>query len=623
MSCMMLFNCVSPITIYAKDSKLDISGILYEFGSKDHYEFSSVSETTATTPGNTYGTFALSGDLAATGSKNGVNSYSVTSGTNVSFYYEYNDSMLSASDDQWHLVDDKSKKVNDISFDENIMKGAVILQISKDGEKWIDVSKSVNVFNDIPIQKKSFYETTNVQLINGCYYRVIVAYETSIKRGSSKILFINKDNYEYKKTAEVYEFFIYDKDNYSTTDTSELSKFSLGKVTKTADEGYAGSKEIEIDDAQYGWSIGDFFVSGYTSNSKDDEGNPIFLKNVGDQVTLWFNLTEDIDKLNNKDNLSISSDKDAYDQYFETKKTDSGRGTLIVRRTDYENVTSDPNIYTNYLEANLSPGADTKVQLCEEGDYEVALDYEIKNDKRIVFGKSILPEYTHYRIFFKFSVRNGNCMVYAFDSVTGSELSNGSITPNGFKLDLANSRYLDINIKKEVLEESAEGLKEDVRFNRPAKDGEEYTDEGVYTFTVSNKYTNQETIKKIYIGDNKILKAYMASGLTIQEIYDKIANGVTIEEDGTIVEPSSDEIAEKTEDVIEVSTTDVSVEESDTEEPAEVPIKSTNNYINSIDLGIVGMVIIVVVVLIVFGTKKKKFKKSKKGKAEYDVKGDE
>ena len=45
---------------------------------------------------------------------------------------------------------------------------------------------------------------------------------------------------------------------------------------------------------------------------------------------------------------------------------------------------------------------------------------------------------------------------------------------NGFYLDLANSQYLDINIKKEVLNEVSEGLVEDVRFNKPAKDGEQF-----------------------------------------------------------------------------------------------------------------------------------------------------
>ena len=169
----------------------------------------------------------------------------------------------------------------------------------------------------------------------------------------------------------------------------------------------------------------------------------------------------------------------------------------------------------------------TKVQLFEEGDYEVALDYEVTDDQ-------LLDTIGHYRIFFRFSVRNGNCMVYPFDVVTGSELTNSSMTENGFRLDLAKSRYLKVNIKREVLMDSADGLVEDTRFNGPARDGAEYTDEGIYTITVHNDYTDQTTTKKIYVGTNKVLRAYMTTGLSIPEINELIAEGATIQEDGTI-----------------------------------------------------------------------------------------
>ena len=85
-----------------------------------------------------------------------------------------------------------------------------------------------------------------------------------------------------------------------------------------------------------------------------------------------------------------------------------------------------------------------------------------------------------------------------------------------------------------MLAEGADGLTEDTRFNRPAKDGEEYTEEGIYTITAENLYTGRITEKKIYVGTNQILKAYMATGLTIQEIKDLAARGAEIGEDGTI-----------------------------------------------------------------------------------------
>ena len=132
-------------------------------------------------------------------------------------------------------------------------------------------------------------------------------------------------------------------------------------------------------------------------------------------------------------------------------------------------------------------------------------------------------------------------MVYPFDVKTGSELTNSAMTENGFRLDLAKSRYLKINLKRETLKDSADGLIEDTRFNGPAKDGAEYTDEGIYTITVSNEYTGQSTTKKIYVGTNNVLRAYMKTGLSISEINSLVANGATISNDGTL-QPAAEEI---------------------------------------------------------------------------------
>ena len=132
-------------------------------------------------------------------------------------------------------------------------------------------------------------------------------------------------------------------------------------------------------------------------------------------------------------------------------------------------------------------------------------------------------------------------MVYPMDLVTGQELSDGDITENGFKLDMARSRYLTIDVKRSVINESLDGiLTEDVRFNRPARDGEEYADEGIYTFTGKNLYTDSEpTTKTIYVGSDKILRALSKSGLTIKEINSKLSSGSEIQDDGTIVRKSN------------------------------------------------------------------------------------
>lgn len=299
------------------------------------------------------------------------------------------------------------------------------------------------------------------------------------------------------------------------------------------DTGYSEKNTITVNDPHFGWNLGKFNLTGYTSVTNEDTDNPVFLKTVGDKVTLWFKLDQDIEKLNGDENLKIADDANGYDEYFGITETDFKKGTLIVKHSDYQNKNQKPVTYKDYLNTKVNKGTNTKVELFEEGDYEVALDYEIeKHSKILLIHKT---EYFNYRIFFKFSVRNGNCMVYPFDVKTNEELTNSSITPNGFRLDLAKSRYLDINIKKEILRDGAAGLTEDVRFNGPAKDGAKYTSEGIYTITVSNRYTDQQTTKKIYVGSNNLLKAYMTTGLSISQIKEKLDNGAQINDDGTIV----------------------------------------------------------------------------------------
>ena len=513
-----------------------VEGKVYTFDKDNAYKFSSDGEAVSSNSAQTYGSFSISGvDLTAESeTKNGVASYSVPEG-HVSIQYTYSDELLSASDEAWHLVDDNTTSIDVFKIDNNIQKGAIILQKSMDHMNWYNVSVQANAFKNTPVQNGVLYETTDIEMINGCYYRLVVVYEQAQKVGTSTVvLVIPKDEIEYKRIAEVYEFYVVDKNEHIEPLASNTKRYSLGETVLVSDfASYSGSKEISKGDLHYGWKLGNFFVSGFTSSvsSKDEV---VFLKNAGDVVTLWFNLTQNISALNNDGGLTITSDNDGHDRYFQTPMTNFGKGMLIIRYTDYENVKHDPVMYYDYLLANTMMGANTRVQLFEEGDYEVALDYEVTKSQ-------LIPQTHHYRIFFKFSVRNANCMVYPFDIATGAELTNSSVTENGFSLDLANSRYLNLYIKKEVWMEGADGLTEDTRFNTTAKDGDRYTDEGIYTITAKNQYTGIETTKKIYVGTNRILAAYANSNYSIPEIQRMVEQGATIYEDGSISMPNSNE----------------------------------------------------------------------------------
>lgn len=589
--------CLLQLTAFAESRKIEAAGKIYEFEKDSHYEFHDGGEPKETGNGNTYGTFCISGNISSVSEKNDVPSYEVSDG-NLEFYYNHGDTMLNADIDEWHLVNDKSKKVADMKLSSDIMKGAIIIQTSKDRKNWVDVETICNAFSDTPIRTSSIYTTTDVQLINGCFYRVVVAYELSNRIEDSNFLFINTDKYDYKKCAEVYEFYAYtNSGETNVADPNQL--YSLGtKVRAKNFDGYFGEEVIDKNDVHYGWDLGNFFANGYTDEVTDADGNMVFLKNVGDKITLWFKLNQNINGLNGRENLSITADTEGYDQYFETQKMDFGRGVLIIRYTDHNNVKAEPTIYTNYLEANATVGADTKVQLFEEGDYEVALDYEITSDE-------LIDKVGHYRIFFKFSVRNGNCMVYPFDVKTGSELTNSSMTENGFRLDLAKSRYLKINLKREILKDSADGLIEDTRFNGPAKDGAEYTDEGIYTITVSNEYTGQFTTKKIYVGTNNILRAYMTTGLSIPEINNLVDNGSTISDDGTIqlaTVKTEEESTEPEEEKLAIPTSTSGESEANTEPEVNEQTKASFPIASAICI----LVCLIAVVGVIVKVKKKK-----------------
>ena len=317
---------------------------------------------------------------------------------------------------------------------------------------------------------------------------------------------------------------------------SDDNKCYMGEVQKKDDAGYEKNANIKSKDVHYGWNLGQFCVSGFTRTTRDEDGNIVFLKNVGDTIALSFELEQDIDALNGNDGYHISEDTNGYDEYFNIPKKERmnfGQGALLIKKTDYQNKITYPAPYTDYLKG-VKKGANTEVQFFEEGDYEVALDYEIQNNK-IHFGKwRPFDDFTHYQILIKFSVRNGNCMVYPFDLVTKDELVNTSFTKNGFYIDLANSHYLNIDVKKLNYIEMEGNLVEDTRFNKPASDKEEFKDEGVYVITAHNLYTDAKTEKKIYVGDDPLLKAYVTTGKELDDIKKLLDNGATIGEDGTI-----------------------------------------------------------------------------------------
>lgn len=526
-----------PARPASAQNAIEVMGVVYDLPDNNRFDYSSSEEQTIAVLGqNARSQLIIEGDVNEGKIENGIPGYAVVSG-NVSLSCMLEPNRADTSSAGWEPSDDTATTVSGVDVGGKINSGAIVLQSSIDRIFWTNELIETDVFSG-GAQTKQLYTTKDIQLQNGCYYRLIVAYELCRHVDDSQILMVTTHNYEFRNVAEVFEFYAVTIDESQRTSSSTTPRKSLGTKANTGlDNGFSESNAIDKDDMHFGWDLGEFFVNGYTRETVDRDGNPVFLKNVGDRVTLWFRLNQDIEMINGDPNLTVSVDKNGYDRDFEVPQANLGRGVLIVRFTDHEGVAHDPVIYTDFLAANAKTGADTRVQLFEEGDYEVALDYEIVHTQQI--GPISQPQYGNYQVRFKFSIRNGNCMVYPMDAGTGAELAANALTENGFRLDMARSRYLTIDVVRSTVSMSGGALVEDVRFNRPAKDGDQYLDSGIYTFTVSNLYTGESTTKTIYVGTDKYLRALARNGMTVADLNAKLAAGTQVTEEGELVSRES------------------------------------------------------------------------------------
>lgn len=512
----------------------------------------------------------------------------------------------------WHLTTDSGKKINRSELPDKINNGAIILQTSLDGNKWINSSIHTDISSDIVFEQNS--GINEIQLANGCFYRIIVAYMVE-KSEEGHFDFTDVFNTalpfsEYKRYAEVYTFFAKYNENDNIVSGKKFYYNTLENTKSTTENNYVGSKSITSDNPHYGWELGSFCISGYTDTG---DTNDIYLKNVGNKIRLSYKLEQDINRLNGNSDLIIANNINGSDGIFQINPHNMEHGELLIKHTNEEGI---PHIteYSNYLEALTSPNADTTIQLFEEGDYEIHLDYAITDQS------GIRDKTTYYRTSFSFKIRNSNCMIFLFDSKTGKELSNGDVTENGFRIDAANSKYLKAHIKKEYLNDSKTGLKEDTRSNSVAADGEIFTEEGIYTITANNQYDKycDSTVKTIYIGQNHILAAYTKylntpKPYTIEELNTMIDKGYTINANGEIIEPVTTTTTTTTTTTSTTETTMVTTSELPKQETTNTSAsttlqnqtddkKSTLPYIGG---GIAGFAAISGLVLLYFKNKKK------------------
>lgn len=90
------------------------------------------------------------------------------------------------ANNQQTIVDDGDEEVNGFDLDDDIDSGALVLLTSLDHDNWHLKDKYLDICDSIKdgSATKSF-ETNEVELSNGCYYKVIVAYKMEKKKSDS------------------------------------------------------------------------------------------------------------------------------------------------------------------------------------------------------------------------------------------------------------------------------------------------------------------------------------------------------------------------------------------------------------------------------------------------------
>lgn len=276
-SCFVVFMLFSVFYFITKadSSTRDVPVKSYEYGKEQYLLESDYLVSTMSYGKSSLGTFSVSGNINSDTYYNGYKAYGLNDGM-LKFSYSY-DGYLLDDDGEIHLVNDKTKKINNSKISDNILKGAIIIETSYNGKDWDrKVNPLVNFFEDNPKGYSDFYTTDGTDLSKGCFYRVIIAYMTQEPAGKGQFLWVDYDKTKDVRHAEVYEFFACtNSGQYSVHDLAA----NMDEVTKDADEVQinqiiAGETLLDGSTTTKGFKI-DCFGNNYTirvNGLKYDDG---------------------------------------------------------------------------------------------------------------------------------------------------------------------------------------------------------------------------------------------------------------------------------------------------------------------------------------------------------------
>lgn len=148
------------------------------------------------------GTLNINGKDISRTTYDGKTAYGVTG--NISISYTYDNNLKTSEGEEWHIIDDKEKKVLGQKYDSNILSGLLTIEKSYDGKDYENAVNPVCDFLNTTTSGKEIYKTSGDDISKGVYFRITIAYKT--ERVDGKFLWV--DTTEEKRHVEQYEFFV-------------------------------------------------------------------------------------------------------------------------------------------------------------------------------------------------------------------------------------------------------------------------------------------------------------------------------------------------------------------------------------------------------------------------------
>ena len=541
-----LITAQAPLSASAEKNEIYLSGKVYEYDASRSFKVSSFYYMDRTTELETLGKLSVEGDTTGSATSDNVAAFEVNGADSLTFTYDFNDSLYREGKFNWHIVEDSATEIDGMKLNSQVRSGAVMIETSPDRQCWSVAEAHTDIMRSASSGYGSVSYTANSsQLLGGCYFRVIVAYQLEEQLDENFFWFFDISDKDRKRVAEVYEFYAKSSGTAIPADVPEKDpdKLYVGETVFAGyNNGYTGSQAITAGNVHYGFEIGRFSLDGYAEQQSDNT----LVKLPDQKVTLNFELLQkDLNALGGDRDLSIISDSLGIDNYFKQSGQAFGKGALIIRRTNSSGALEDPVVIPDFLSNAAFSGGESPVYEFDEGDYECALDYRINEN-----GFFYDDQYD-YKTYFSFKVRNSGCGIWLLDSQSGESLDNAVSTENGFRLDSSVSEYLRMKISLSQWVEKENGYTETHIFDRAPIDGEVFEQEGIYTITAVNPtvdpIASQPVIKRIYVGTDEVLRAYckgVGKDITVNMIADCLRRGGSVADDGTLILPKEESSSE-------------------------------------------------------------------------------